>query len=312
MSRQQCINFCMSANLSTNVALYLPSFYQNESLYIPEFCKTSNIQTAEFKLRLAPFYINSSMIEVYSWNSRRDGISPAVTSYMNDKKSVCVFGNGVMFEINKSNNKINIIYCIYSRFSKEGDCGKNRINEYALRDSMVVINSSYFDNIMSTKTKNYVKKIMDFSNISFANSRINGVILKNLDNFVVPEIRFANIAINKIKNSFDKYGEYDEKYKSNDSLVSFESHKRVFNLIQGHISDTENDCFDFEDITGKAEELGVEFYDISRNFDYKNEHNFMMTSRLDRINICPSDFVVADFMVVDNGAQETNDWSEKI
>ena len=312
MSRQQCINFCMSTNLSTSVVLYLPSFYQNESLYIPEFCKTSNIQTAEFKLRLAPFYINSSMIEVYSWNSRRDGISPAVTSYMNDKKSVCVFGNGVMFEINKSNNKINIIYCIYSRFSKEGDCGKNRINEYALRDSMVVINSSYFDNIMSTKTKNYVKKIMDFSNISFANSRINGVILKNLDNFVVPEIRFANIAINKIKNSFDKYGEYDEKYKSNDSLVSFESHKRVFNLIQGHISDTENDCFDFEDITGKAEELGVEFYDISRNFDYKNEHNFMMTSRLDRINICPSDFVVADFMVVDNGAQETNDWSEKI
>lgn len=312
MSRQQCINFCMSANLSTNVAFYLPSFYQNDSLYIPEFCKTSDVQIAELKPRLAPFYINSSMMEVYSWNSRRDGISPAVTSYMNDKKSVCVFSNGVMFEINKSNNKINIIYCIYSRFSKEGDCDKNRINGYILRDSVVVINSSYFDNIMSTKTKNYVKKIMDFSNVSFANSRINSVILKNLNNFVVPEIRFANIAINKIKNSFDKYGEYDGKYKSNDSFVSFESHKRILNLIQGHISDTEDDCFDFEDITGKAEELGVEFYDISRNFDYKNERNFMMTSRLDRIDICPSDFVVADFMVVDNGAQETNDWSEKI
>lgn len=312
MSRQQCINFCMSANLSTNVALYLPSFYQNESLYIPEFCKTSDVQTVELKPRLAPFYINSSMMEVHSWNSRRDGISPAVTSYMNDKKSVCVFGNGVMFEINKSNNKINIIYCIYSRFSKEGDCGENRINKYVLRDSMVVINSSYFDNIMSTKTKNYVKKIMDFSNISFANSRINGVILKDLNNFVVPEIRFANTIINKIKNSFDKYGEYDGKYKSNDSLASFESHKRILNLIQGYISDTEDDCFDFEDITGKAEELGVEFYDISRNFDYKNERNFMMTSRLDRIDICPSGFVVADFMVVDNGAQEINDWSEKI
>ena len=38
----------------------------------------------------------------------------------------------------------------------------------------------------------------------------------------------------------------------------------------------------------------------------------MITSRLDRIDICPSDFVVADFMVTDNGAQETNDWSEKI
>lgn len=312
MSRQQCINFCMSANLSTNVAFYLPSFYQNESLYIPEFCKTSDVQAVELKPRLAPFYINSSMMEVYSWNSRRDGISPAVTSYMNDKKSVCVFSNGVMFEINKSNNKINIIYCIYSRFSKEGDCGENRINGYVLRDSMVVINSSYFDNIMSTKTKNYVKKIMDFSNVSFANSRINGVILKNLNNFVVPEIRFFNIAINKIKNSFDKYGEYDGRYKSNDSLVSFESHKRVLNLIQGYINDVEDDCFDFEDITDKAEELDVEFYDISRNFDYKNERTFNITSRLDRIDICPSDFVVADFMVVDNGAQETNDWSEKI
>lgn len=312
MSRQQCINFCMSANLSANVAFYLPSFYQNESLYIPEFCKTSDVQTAELKTRLAPFYINSSMMEVYSWNSRRDGVSPAVTSYMNDKKSVCIFSNGVMFEINKSNNEINIIYCIYSRFSKVGDCDKNRINKYVLRDSMVVINSSYFDNIMSTKTKNYVKKIMDFSNVSFANSRINGVILKNLDNFVVPEIRFANIAINKIKNRLDKYSEYDEKYKSNDSLVSFESHKRVLNLIQGYISDAEDDCFDFEDITGRAEELGIEFYDISRNFDYKNERNFRITSRLDRIDVFASDFVVADFRVINSGVWETNDWSEKI
>lgn len=312
MSRQQCINFCMSANLSTNVALYLPSFYQNESLYIPEFCKTSDIQTVELKPRLAPFYINSSMMEVCSWNSRRDGISPTVTSYMNDKKSVCVFSNGVMFEINKSNNEINIIYCIYSRFSKEGDCDKNRINGYVLRDSMVVINSSYFDNIMSTKTKNYVKKIMDFSNVSFANSRINSVILKNLNNFVVPKIRFVNIEINKIKNSFDKYGEYNGKYKSNDSFVSFESHKRVLNLIQESISDTENDCFDFEDITDNAEELGIEFYDVFRNFDYKSERNFKMTSRLDRIDVCPSDFVIADFRVTNVGAQETNDWSEKI
>lgn len=312
MSRQQCINFCMSANLSANVAFYLPSFYQNESLYIPEFCKTSDVQTVELKPRLAPFYMNSGIMEVYSWNSRRDGISPSVTSYMNDKKSVCVFSNGVMFEINKSNNEINIIYCIYSRFSKEGDCDKNRISKYVLQNSTVVINSSYFDNIMSTKTKNYVKKIMDFSNVSFANSRIDGVILKNLNNFVVPEIRFANIAINKIKNSFDKYGEYNGTYKSNDSLVSFESHKRILNLIQGYVSDAEDDCFDFEDITDKAEELGIEFYDISRNFDYKNERNFRITSRLDRIDICPSDFVVADFRIANSGAQETNDWSEKI
>lgn len=312
MSRQQCINFCMSVNLSTNVAFYLPPFYQNESLYIPEFCKTSDVQTVELKLRLAPFYMNSSIMEVHSWNSRSGGISPSVTSYMNDKKSVCVFSNGVMFEINKSNNEINIIYCIYSRFSKEGDCDKNRISKYVLQNSTVVINSSYFDNIMSTKTKNYVKKIMDFSNVSFANSRIDGVILKNLNNFVVPEIRFANIAINKIKNSFDKYGEYDGKYKSNDSLVSFESHQRILNLIQEYRSDTEDDCFDFEDITDKAEELGIEFYDISRNFDYKNERNFMITSRLDRIDVCPSDFVVADFRIANSGAQETNDWSEKI